>query len=250
MAGQLGHSQSSRLGDNLRTSSSSLDADSDEMVHANPERWIGIDLGTSSCSVAVCRNGKVEVIPDVSGKRSTPSVVAFTDKMCLVGQQAQKKQVLRKPEDVLYEVKRLIGRDHYLDDEEDGDDRPGLNEAPGHEGEDDVAGPGRTKQSRSEKKSRKAMQKLGMQPVPGVITAQFNAAEQFKAPDLAPQMEQKLSKAPWGADAEEEEVDDTDVDPRDVDIVQTQVGVSRAKAIQALKNSGGDIINAIMELIT
>ncbi|GBG59625.1 hypothetical protein CBR_g49889 [Chara braunii] len=173
--------------------------------------------------------------------------------------------------------------DDDSDDEEDDDDVPDLEEAQ-HEG------PGRTKQSRSEKKSRKAMQKLGMKPVPGVIRvtirksknilfviskpdvfkspnsdtyiifgeakiedltsqAQFNAAEQFKAPDLA-QVEQKISEVPSAADVEEEEVDETGVEPKDVELVQTQAGVSRAKAIQALKNTGGDIVNAIMELTT
>eukprot|EP00244_Chara_vulgaris_P007771 TRINITY_DN289_c0_g1_i6.p1 TRINITY_DN289_c0_g1~~TRINITY_DN289_c0_g1_i6.p1 ORF type:complete len:223 (-),score=62.03 TRINITY_DN289_c0_g1_i6:282-902(-) len=179
--------------------------------------------------------------------------------------------------------------DDDSDDDEDDDDVPDLEEAQ-HEGEEGAAGAGRTKQSRSEKKSRKAMQKLGMKPVPGVIRvtirksknilfviskpdvfkspnsdtyiifgeakiedltsqAQFNAAEQFKAPDLA-QMEQKVSEAPLAADVEEEEVDETGVEPKDVELVQTQAGVSRAKAIQALKNTGGDIVNAIMELTT
>ena len=43
-------------------------------------------------------------------------------------------------------------------------------------------------------------------------------------------------------------VDESGVDPKDVELVITQAGVSRAKAVQALKQSGGDIVSAIMEL--
>ncbi|GBG85860.1 hypothetical protein CBR_g40671 [Chara braunii] len=80
------------------------------MTGDNPPPRIAIDLGTSSCAVAVCRNGRVEVIPDVYGKLAAPSAVAFTDTKRLVGEQAQ-KQLLRRSENLLYEVKRLIGRD-------------------------------------------------------------------------------------------------------------------------------------------
>lgn len=49
-------------------------------------------------------------------------------------------------------------------------------------------------------------------------------------------------------DEEEEEVDETGVRPRDIDLVMTQAGVSRGKAVKALKAHNGDIIGAIMEL--
>ncbi|MER6496710.1 ubiquitin-like domain-containing protein [Streptomyces griseorubiginosus] len=41
-------------------------------------------------------------------------------------------------------------------------------------------------------------------------------------------------------------VDETGVDPKDIELVMAQVGCSRAKAVRALKASGGDLINAIM----
>ncbi|KAF9053544.1 nascent polypeptide-associated complex, alpha subunit [Hymenopellis radicata] len=41
-------------------------------------------------------------------------------------------------------------------------------------------------------------------------------------------------------------VDETGVDPKDIDLVMTQVGCTRAKAVRVLKESGGDLINAIM----
>lgn len=49
---------------------------------------------------------------------------------------------------------------------------------------------------------------------------------------------------------EEEEVDDTGVEPHDIDLVMTQAGVSRTKAVKALKTHNGDIVGAIMELTT
>jgi len=45
---------------------------------------------------------------------------------------------------------------------------------------------------------------------------------------------------------EEGEVDETGVDPKDIELVMTQVNCSRAKAVRVLKESGGDLINAIM----
>ncbi|TYI78535.1 hypothetical protein E1A91_D06G219200v1 [Gossypium mustelinum] len=171
------------------------------------------------------------------------------------------------------------------DDEEDDDDDDDEDDAEGHhEGEGD--GTGRSKQSRSEKKSRKAMLKLGMKPIPGVsrvtvkksknilfviskpdvfkspasdtyvifgeakiedLSAQLQtrAAEQFKAPDLS----QVISK-PESSTAvqDDEEVDETGVEPKDIELVMTQAGVSRSKAVKALKAADGDIVSAIMEL--
>lgn len=49
-------------------------------------------------------------------------------------------------------------------------------------------------------------------------------------------------------DDDEEDIDETGVAPRDIELVMTQAGVSRGKAVKALKNSAGDIVSAIMEL--
>lgn len=43
-------------------------------------------------------------------------------------------------------------------------------------------------------------------------------------------------------------MDDSGVEPKDIELVVTQAGVSRAKAVQALKKNNGDIVSAIMEL--
>uniref|UniRef100_A0A3Q7IKU9 NAC-A/B domain-containing protein n=1 Tax=Solanum lycopersicum TaxID=4081 RepID=A0A3Q7IKU9_SOLLC len=147
-------------------------------------------------------------------------------------------------------------------------------------------GSGRSKQSRSEKKSRKAMLKLGMKPIPGVsrVTVkksknilfviskpdvfkspnsdtyvifgeakiedlssqlQSQAAEQFKAPNLS----NVISKPePSTVAQDDEDVDETGVEPKDIELVMTQAGVSRPKAVKALKAAEGDIVSAIMEL--
>eukprot|EP00899_Mesostigma_viride_P010238 jgi/Mesvir1/19215/Mv11524-RA.1 len=171
--------------------------------------------------------------------------------------------------------------DDDVDDDDSDDEVPELEEV----GED---GTGKSKQTRSEKKSRKAMQKLGMKAVPGVsrVTikksknilfvinkpdvfkspasdthvifgeakiedltsqAQSAAAEQFKAPEA---MQHGAVEATGAAAAEEDEgeVDETGVDAKDIELVMTQAGVSRAKAVKALKSTKGDLVSAIMEL--
>ncbi|KAG7576949.1 Nascent polypeptide-associated complex NAC domain [Arabidopsis thaliana x Arabidopsis arenosa] len=166
------------------------------------------------------------------------------------------------------------------DDDKDDDDAEGL---------DGEAG-GKSKQSRSEKKSRKAMLKLGMKPITGVsrVTVkksknilfviskpdvfkspasdtyvifgeakiedlssqiQSQAAEQFKAPDLS----NVISKGESSSTAvvqDDEEVDEEGVEPKDIELVMTQAGVSRPRAVKALKAADGDIVSAIMELTT
>ncbi|XP_031491360.1 nascent polypeptide-associated complex subunit alpha-like protein 1 [Nymphaea colorata] len=167
------------------------------------------------------------------------------------------------------------------DDDDDEDDEKDEHAEGQHEGDS-----GRSKQSRSEKKSRKAMLKLGMKPVLGVSRVtikksknilfviskpdvfkspasdtyvifgeakiedlssqlQTQAAEQFKAPDLS----HVISKPETSSAAQDDEdVDETGVEPKDIELVMTQAGVSRAKAVKALKAADGDIVTAIMEL--
>jgi molecular chaperone DnaK len=71
---------------------------------------IGIDLGTTNSCVAVIEAGDPIVIANAEGSRTTPSVVAFTDKEeRLVGQIAR-RQAITNPENTVYAIKRLIGR--------------------------------------------------------------------------------------------------------------------------------------------
>jgi nascent polypeptide-associated complex subunit alpha len=167
------------------------------------------------------------------------------------------------------------------DDASDSDDGA-ENAGEGNEG-------GRAGASRGEKKSRKAIIKLGMKPVAGihrvtlkrsktVLFAITNpevfkaptsetyiifgeakaedlgaqsasaAAEQFRVPDkqavkpAAPQAE----AAPAAAAAED--VDESDIDPKDIELVIAQASCTRAAAVAALKRNDKDIVNAIMEL--
>ena len=77
---------------------------------------------------------------------------------------------------------------------------------------------------------------------------QTQAAEQFKAPDLSHAMLKPESSNV--AQEEDEEVDETGVEPKDIELVMTQAGVSRGKAVRALKAADGDIVSAIMDLTT
>ncbi|KAM6395104.1 nascent polypeptide-associated complex subunit alpha isoform 1-T1 [Rhynochetos jubatus] len=148
----------------------------------------------------------------------------------------------------------------------------------------------KAKQSRSEKKARKAMSKLGLRQVTGVtrvtirksknilfvITkpdvykspasdtyivfgeakiedlsqqAQLAAAEKFKVQGEAVSNIQENTQTPTvQEESEEEEVDETGVEVKDIELVMSQANVSRAKAVRALKNNSNDIVNAIMEL--
>ncbi|KAJ8257427.1 hypothetical protein GJAV_G00185490 [Gymnothorax javanicus] len=148
----------------------------------------------------------------------------------------------------------------------------------------------KAKQSRSEKKARKAMSKLGLRQVTGVtrvtirksknilfvITkpdvykspasdtyivfgeakiedlsqqAQLAAAEKFKVQGEAVSNIQENTQTPTvQEESEEEEVDETGVEVKDIELVMSQANVSRAKAVKALKNNNNDIVNAIMEL--
>ncbi|HDN94651.1 MAG TPA: molecular chaperone DnaK, partial [Nitrospirae bacterium] len=73
-------------------------------------RVIGIDLGTTNSVVAVMQGGEPTVIANQEGTRTTPSVVAFTDKgERLVGQIA-KRQAITNPENTVFSIKRLMGR--------------------------------------------------------------------------------------------------------------------------------------------
>ena len=75
--------------------------------------------------------------------------------------------------------------------------------------------------------------------------AQSAAAEQFKVAE-ARAVEAKETEAASGE--AEGEIDETGVEPKDIELVMTQANVSRSKAVSALRKAEGDIVSAIMEL--
>ncbi len=70
---------------------------------------VGIDLGTTNSCISVLEGERPEVIVNVEGGRTTPSVVAFRDNERLVGQLAKRQAVLN-PAKTFYSIKRFIGR--------------------------------------------------------------------------------------------------------------------------------------------
>ncbi|XP_041996216.1 nascent polypeptide-associated complex subunit alpha-like protein [Salvia splendens] len=182
------------------------------------------------------------------------------------------------------EQQKIDDDEPIMEDEEDDEDDDEEEDEDNAEGELDASG--KSKQSRSEKKSRKAMLKLGMKAIAGVsrVTVkksknilfviskpdvfkspnsdtyvifgeakiedlssqlQTQAAEQFKVPSFVP----TAPKAePTTEIQDDEDVDETGVEPKDVELVMTQAGVSRARAVKALRDADGDIVSAIMEL--
>ncbi|THH18498.1 hypothetical protein EW146_g2506 [Bondarzewia mesenterica] len=136
-------------------------------------------------------------------------------------------------------------------------------------------------QSRSERKARKALLSLGLKKVPDITRVTLRRPKNFlfviASPDVyksqnsdcyivfgEAKMEDMNAQAQLNAaqqlaqsggavsglessGAEEEgPIDETGVDPKDIELVMAQVNCSRAKAVRVLKESGGDLINAIM----
>merc|ERR1711865_822230 len=115
-----------------------------------------------------------------------------------------------------------------------------------------------TVQNRNEKKARKAMQKLGMRPVPGILRVTVKKSKNVlfainklvistlftnkPTPDMP-----DLADIDGGGD-DEEAIDETGLDAKDIELVVSQAGCSRSKAVKALKENDGDLVNSIMSL--
>ena len=79
--------------------------------HCQPSNVIGIDLGTTYSCVGLWVNGRVEILQNEAGSRTTPSWVSFSEEERLVGEGA-KAQAAGNTGNTLYDVKRLIGQNY------------------------------------------------------------------------------------------------------------------------------------------
>jgi len=80
-----------------------------------------------------------------------------------------------------------------------------------------------------------------------ISSAQREAAKKFKQPEPAKPAVAKIEEE--GEEEEEDgEIDTEGVEDKDIELVMAQAGVSKAKAVKALKKNSNDIVNAIMEL--
>ena len=70
---------------------------------------IGIDLGTGFSAVSVFENGSPVIIPNQEGKRTTPSIVGFTDTGEIKVGDAAKRQAITNPKNTVYQIKRCMG---------------------------------------------------------------------------------------------------------------------------------------------
>src|SRR2546423_4538422 len=71
---------------------------------------LGIDLGTTNSCMAVMEGGEPVVLENSEGKRTTPSVVAFTKNGERVVGEAAKRQAVTNPRNTVYSIKRFMGR--------------------------------------------------------------------------------------------------------------------------------------------
>lgn len=83
-------------------------------MESKSDPLVGIDLGTTSCSIGIVADGEFTVVPNEQGNRSTPSVVAFEGSDAIVGQQAVDIS-MQFPHRTVGSVRRLLGSDRVLD---------------------------------------------------------------------------------------------------------------------------------------
>ena len=82
---------------------------------------LGIDLGTTNCAMAVVEGGEPQILENVEGVRTTPSIVAIAKTGERVVGLSAKRQAVTNPKNTVYQIKRFIG--HNFDEEAVAKDR-------------------------------------------------------------------------------------------------------------------------------
>ena len=154
---------------------------------------IGIDLGTTFSCVGVYENGKVEILANDQGSRTTPSWVSFTETERLIGQSA-KSLVNSNSKNTIYDAKRLIGRtfddpivqkekDYFSYDIENKNNKPYIKA--NYKGEDKLFAPEEISSMVLTKMKETAEAYLGKKVTHAVITvpAYFNDAQRQATKD-------------------------------------------------------------------
>jgi len=231
---------------------------------------IGIDLGTTTSCVAVVENGEPIVISNSEGKRTTPSVVGFTDNDRKIGDPA-KRQAVTNPKKTVYSIKRFIGKDFSVCKDEVGRvpyevTNTGSN-VPGVKIDDRVYTPQEVSAMILQKMKKTAEDYLGCEVKRAVITvpAYFGDAERtatIEAGEIAGLKVERIINEPtaaalaYGLDKKNTDakilVFDCGGGTHDVSVLEIGDGVFEVKSTDGDTHLGGDdfdnaIINWMVE---
>lgn len=231
---------------------------------------IGIDLGTTNSCVAVVEGGEPIVITNAEGKRTTPSVVGFTDKDRKIGDPA-KRQAVTNPMKTVYSIKRFIGKDFSVCKDEVGRvpyqvEKAG-NNVPGVKIDDRLYTPQEISAMILQKMKKTAEDYLGYEVNRAVITvpAYFGDAERtatIEAGEIAGLKVERIINEPtaaalaYGLDKKNTDskilVFDCGGGTHDVSVLEIGDGVFEVKSTDGDTHLGGDdfdnaIINWMVE---
>ena len=231
---------------------------------------VGIDLGTTNSAIAVVENGEPIIIPNSEGKRTTPSIVGFTDKDRKIGDPA-KRQAVTNPKKTVYSIKRFIGKDFSVCKDEVGRvpyevTNTGSN-VPGVKIDDRVYTPQEVSAMILQKMKKTAEDYLGFEVKRAVITvpAYFGDAERtatIEAGEIAGLKVERIINEPtaaalaYGLDKKNTDakilVFDCGGGTHDVSVLEIGDGVFEVKSTDGDTHLGGDdfdnaIINWMVE---